>query len=99
MAKVICSLPNASTLINGVKFVEHEAGVISEEISDEAAAAFASIKGYVLEGVQAVDEELAELRAKAEALGIAVKGNWKKDRLAAEVAKVESKTPPSDPAA
>lgn len=48
MAKVICTLPNASNLINGVKFVEHELGMISEEIEDEVAGAFAAIKGYVL---------------------------------------------------
>lgn len=99
MAKVICSLPNASELINGVKFFEHEAGVISEEISDEVAAAFASIKGYVLEAAQAVDEELAALRARATELGIAFKSNWKKDRLSAEIARAESKNPPPPPAA
>lgn len=97
MAKVICTLPNASTLINGVKFIEHEAGVISEDISDEVAAAFASITGYALEGASEVEAELSELRTRAEALGIAVKGNWKKDRLSTEIAKAE-KVPPAPPA-
>jgi hypothetical protein len=46
MAKVICTLPNASFLINGVKFIEHKLGVISEEIEEEVAAAFTAIKGY-----------------------------------------------------
>lgn len=90
MAKVICTLPNASSLINGVKFVEHEAGVISEEISDEAAAIFTKIKGYVLEGEGEVDEELAALRARAEAVALKIKGSWGKERLAAEVTKAEA---------
>lgn len=48
MAKVICTLKTASELINGVKFVTHRDGMISEEISDDVAANFASIPGYVL---------------------------------------------------
>ncbi len=52
MAKVICTLPNASTKINGVAFVEHKLGMISEEVSDEVAAGFASIQGYVLHAPQ-----------------------------------------------
>ena len=47
MARVICSLTNASELINGVRFVRVPNGVMmSEPISDEAAAVFASIPGY-----------------------------------------------------
>lgn len=91
MAQVICTLPNASNLINGVKFIEHEAGVISEEISDEAAAVFASIKGYIIAGEKAVDEELVELREKAEALGVKINAKWGKERVSAEVAKAEAK--------
>jgi hypothetical protein len=48
MAKVICRLPNASSEINGVKFVTHKLGVISEEISDDVALEFAAIQGYVI---------------------------------------------------
>lgn len=48
MAKVICKLPNASELINGVKFATHKLGMLSEDISDEAAEAFTQIKGYTL---------------------------------------------------
>jgi len=98
MAKVICTLPNASTLINGVKFVEHEAGVISEDVSDDVAAAFTRIKGYILDGVKAVDTDLADLRARAEALGVKVKGNWSKDRLSSEVAKAQAKASADAPA-
>jgi hypothetical protein len=48
MAKILCMLPNASDSINGVKFVTHKLGMISEELEDEAAEAFLAIKGYVL---------------------------------------------------
>lgn len=48
MAKIICKLPNASELINGVKFVTHKLGMVSEEIADEVAAEFVKIEGYVL---------------------------------------------------
>lgn len=44
--KVICTLPNASELISGVRFVSHAEGMISEEISDEVGARFLRISGY-----------------------------------------------------
>ena len=47
MAKVICKLPNASEIINGVRFVTHKLGMISEEVTDEVAAGFLAIEGYV----------------------------------------------------
>lgn len=115
MAKVICKLPNASEEISGVKFKAHPdgAGMVSEDISDEQAAHFASIPGYELVGVKkaaapagkSVDEleqerqeeearqtaaaELENLRARAKELGVEVKGNWKADRLRAEIEKAE----------
>ncbi len=50
MPRVICALPNASDEISGVKFTPLEDGrLISEEISDEAVNAFASITGYTLD--------------------------------------------------
>ena len=68
MARVICSLPNASDFINGVRFVSHKAGVISEEINDETAAAFAQIKGYVVADKKGrlVDTPPADAAAQAE---------------------------------
>lgn len=48
MAKVICTLPNASTEINGVKFSESKEGMISEEITDAQAGEFTAINGYAL---------------------------------------------------
>ena len=47
MAKVICTLPNASRLINGVAFTEHDLGVVSEEIEQDVADAFLQINGYL----------------------------------------------------
>lgn len=49
MPQVICTLENASELINGVKFSPREDGaMVSEEISEDVAALFASIPGYEL---------------------------------------------------
>lgn len=48
MPKVICKLDHASDEISGVKFTAVEGGKLSEEISDEQAARFASIPGYEL---------------------------------------------------
>ena len=46
MPKVLCTLPNASAEINGKKFVSHRDGMLSENMTDEEAAAFAEIPGY-----------------------------------------------------
>lgn len=46
MPKVLCKLDNASESINGVRFVAHKKGMISEEISEEQAKRFARIPGY-----------------------------------------------------
>lgn len=48
MPKVHCSLPNASNNINGVKFEPAENGVVSEEVDQATADAFAAIEGYVI---------------------------------------------------
>jgi len=48
MPKVICTLPNASSEINGVKFVSHKQGMISEEIPEDVAKSLTSIPGYHL---------------------------------------------------
>lgn len=91
MAKVICTLPNASDEISGVKFTKHARGVVSEDISDEQAAAFLEIKGYEMEGDidGDGDSDLADLAARAAELGIAVKSTWKAQRLQAEIKRAE----------
>jgi hypothetical protein len=46
--RILCTLPNASELINGVKFAIHEAGRLSEEVAEEIGHAFLAIPGYLL---------------------------------------------------
>lgn len=50
MPKVLCTLPNASDEISGVKFVTHAHGMLSEDISDDVAEQFAAIPGYEIVG-------------------------------------------------
>jgi hypothetical protein len=106
MAQVICKLPNASEEISGVKFTAHDGGMLSEEISDEQAARFASIPGYALVGAKpaqapaepAVDSELATLAARAAELGVQADPRWKAARLKAEIDKAErAAQAPADP--
>ena len=51
MKKVVCTLPNASELINGVKFAEEDGVMVSVEVEDDVAEQFASIPGYELRDV------------------------------------------------
>lgn len=53
MSKVICTLPNASLEISGVKFTPTAdgTGIISEELAPAAAELFLSIPGYAIEPV------------------------------------------------
>jgi hypothetical protein len=46
--RVLCTLPNASSSINGVAFTATRRGVLSEIIPHEQAKVFASIRGYEL---------------------------------------------------
>lgn len=50
MAKIKCTLPNASEEINGIKFAAEDGAMVSEDISDDVAAGFLTIPGYVLVG-------------------------------------------------
>lgn len=102
MPKLLCTLPNASEEISGIKFVSHAAGMLSEDVSDEQAAKFASIPGYEIVGAtqpkdlkdpSADDEAKAAERAvlveRADAAGLRVKGNWSIERLRTEVETAE----------
>lgn len=99
MPKVICTLENASELINGVRFVSHADGMISENVSDEVHASFLEIPGYV--PAQAADSELDALRARAAELGIEVGARWQAKRLKDEIKAAEdelaTKNPPAPP--
>lgn len=46
--RILCQLPNAADLINGVEFVAHAAGKLSVEVAEEVGKAFLAIPGYVL---------------------------------------------------
>jgi hypothetical protein len=46
MKIVICTRPNASTLISGVKFSASPEGMVSEPVEDAVADEFCSIEGY-----------------------------------------------------
>lgn len=91
MPKVICTLPNAAAVINGVAFEPHELGLISEDISKEKVEYFLSIPGYVSPDAKpAVDldaeaKEIDLLRAEAAELGVEVSTRWKQDRLRSEI--------------
>jgi hypothetical protein len=99
MPKVLCTLPNASEEISGIKFMSHAAGMLSEDISDEQAAKFASIQGYEIVGAirpkdpsvedEAKAAERAGLVERAEVVGLRVKGNWSVERLRTEVETAE----------
>lgn len=102
MPKVLCTLPNASEEIGGIKFEKHAKGMLSEDISDEQATRLASIPGYEFVGkpVETDDEaeakaaekaaEKAALLKRAEAAGLKVKGNWSNERLITEVDAAEN---------
>lgn len=67
MKRVICSRPNASTLISGVPFTTTSDGRhISAEIDDATADMFLSIPGYILDESHE-DEKKAKERAALEA--------------------------------
>lgn len=98
MPKVLCTLPNASEEIGGIKFFAHAKGMLSEDLSDEQATRLASIQGYEIVGGKAPDAgddgadkdaERADLLARAEAIGFKVKGNWSLERLKTEVEAAE----------
>ena len=47
--RVVCTLPNASLLINGVDFAsDPESGLVSRVLTPEEAAHFTAIPGYTL---------------------------------------------------
>lgn len=44
--RVLCTLPNASELIGGVRYTKTDLGMLSDEISADEAARLARIPGY-----------------------------------------------------
>jgi hypothetical protein len=87
--KILCTLLNASELINGVKFFAHKLGMISEEIADEIGNEFIKIEGYV-----------KALPSKADAAAVASpEGAAKPKDAAAAVPAATPATPAETPAA
>lgn len=90
--KIVCTLPNASECINGVKFVTHKLGMISEEIDEDTANLFLKIKGYAPR--VPTKAELTEQAAAAAAASAAAAA-----ALAAANAPVDPPAPAPIPAA
>lgn len=67
MPKILCTLPNASDEISGVKFVTHANGMLSEDVSDDVAEVFLSIPGYELAGSAKPAAPVEDASAKAAA--------------------------------
>lgn len=65
--QILCTRPNASTSINGVAFHETDAGMLSEEISQELADMFIGIPGYELIPAASKPAESVEAKETAEA--------------------------------
>lgn len=86
--KVICTLPNASELISGVKF-KHvpDVGMVSADIDEETAEAFLEIPGYEL----AEAEKRAPKAVEKPATAPAPKQPTKAEKAAAEKAEAAEK--------
>jgi len=69
--RVLCTLPNAGTLISGVRFAPTDGGMLSDSLAADEAASFARIPGYVL--VEDVAPEPAVEPAPAAPLSSAVR--------------------------
>ncbi len=64
--KVTCTLPNASELINGVKFEVVDGVVVADGLEDDVAAQFDGIPGYEIEDGKAETAAEKKAREKAE---------------------------------
>jgi hypothetical protein len=105
--KVLCTLPHASELINGVKFEPIEGGMLSEDVDQSVVDHFVGIQGYEAydpdakkqsDADAAGDAEiLKNLIAEAKALGVSVDARWKAGRLATEIDKAKERA--ANPAA
>ncbi|WP_438979606.1 hypothetical protein [Polynucleobacter sp.] len=85
MKRVLCTRPNASSLISGVLFSRQDDGSsLSELIDDETAEMFLSIDGYSLhEEVAAVVKSKAQIAEELQALADAAKKEAEEEAKAA----------------
>lgn len=83
MFHVVCKLPNASALISGVKFRQHDNGsmITHEPVGDIDAAKFRDVPGYTVVEIVPVTKVTSGRPSKAEA----------EAKKAAEAAEVEAK--------
>lgn len=91
--QILCTIPTATSPINGHPFEPHELGLIGD-VPDELGESLLTIPGYQLPPTVSTSDpdapELDALRAQAEALGIAVKGTWREARLRAEIERAQA---------
>jgi hypothetical protein len=73
--RVLCTLVNASSSINGVAFIATRRGMLSEIIPLEQAKAFASIRGYEL----LTQDDLGQLLVGARTRHQAGRRGWSPD--------------------
>ncbi len=93
MPKVLCTLPNASTLISGVAFTAHANGMLSEDVSEGVAAEVSAVPGYEVVGsVDRVAEAAALAAEQAEQAAAASAAEAEKADLLARADAVKLKT-------
>jgi hypothetical protein len=100
MPKILCTLPNASSLINGIRFERADHGMQSvEDLPDEVAAGLASIPGYQIVGVEAPREEKPDVPANAPADQPKKRGRPAKNGIATPEMQAASDPEPEAPEA
>ena len=100
MPKIICTLENAGTEINGIAFVPHDDGVSvisADDVKEPAYSLFLSIPGYVAHDEEPGKKETpaerkARLKAEKEAKDRAAEEKAAEEKAAAELAGAEAKT-------
>lgn len=88
--RVLCTRPNASDEISGVRFEKHEGGMVSVDIGDEQAAAFLEVGGYELVGDSGPDTAAVQAQADADAAAAAEREKAKHKEAADAAAKLQA---------
>lgn len=100
MPKILCTLPNASSLINGIRFEPAEHGMQSvEDLPDEVAAGFSAIPGYQVVGAEAPRETKPDVPANAPADQPKKRGRPAKNGIATPEMQAASDPDPTAPEA
>jgi hypothetical protein len=88
--RVLCTLVNASSSINGVAFIATRRGMLSEIIPLEQAKAFASIRGYEL----LTQDDLGQLLVGARTRHQAGRRGWSPDTFSRWLGVAQEPTQP-----